>query len=149
MQKANILSLVRSLLTFIGSFVIGHAIFGTAITSTAWDIILGSVIALVGTVWGILDKSVTIEQGQSTLRSAVLSISGIFVAAGSQAANNISTILAATPALITVIQSVLDKQKVQAIANGTLTPSATTGKVVAKTPAIGTSNVPSSSAKSL
>jgi len=142
MQQANFLSLFRSVLTLIGSFIIGHAIFGTAITSTAWDIIGGSVITLVSTIWGIADKSASIEQVESSIRSVIISVSGVFIAAGTQAANNINTIVAAIPAIGAILQSYLGKQKVQSIANGTLTASSSTGKVATSAPSVGSSNVP-------
>lgn len=134
MSQESVFSLIRSVLTFVGSYIIGHALFGIALTSTVWDVVIGSVVTLTGTIWGIADKTATIDSVSSAIRSVFIAIGGIFVAAGKVSQNTLNQILGIMTAAIPVIQSYISRLVVKQIATGTLTPSSTTGKVVKSIP---------------
>lgn len=133
MQQSNLLSAFRSIITLFGSYVIGHAIFGVAVTTTTWDIIGGSAATLFGTIWGIADKTATIEGVQSAVRSIIISLGGIMVAAGKVSQNTLNEVLGLITSLAPILQSYLSKVKVNQIATGVLKPS-TTGKVSTSIP---------------
>lgn len=134
MSKESVYSLVRSVLTFLGSYVIGNAIFGIAVTSTVWDVVIGSSVTIISTVWGIADKTATIDSVSSAIRSVFIAIGGIFVAAGKISQSTINQILGVMTAALPVIQSWISRSVVKQIATGSLTPSPTTGKVVKSIP---------------
>ncbi len=129
MQKDTILSIIRSLLTLGGTYLIGHNLFGLAIDSTSWQIWLGAIVTVASTVWGVVDKSTGIEQLQSALRSIVISVGGLFVAAGKLSQNTLDAILGLLVAVVPMIQSQTSKVKNQQIAMGSIAPTAA-GKTV-------------------
>lgn len=132
MTKDTILSILRSVLTLVGSYAIGHAIFGIPITTSTWDVVIGSVLTLGSTVWGIIDKSASIEMIQSGLRSVFISIGGVLSAAGVVSGEVVNQILGLITALTPILQSYLSKLKVQQISNGVVVASPS-GKVIATT----------------
>lgn len=134
MSQESVYSLIRSVLTFVGSYIIGHAIFGVAITSTVWDVIGGSVISLIGIVWGIVEKTATVDSVSSAIRSVFISIGGVLVAAGKVSQNSLNQIEGIATAALPIIQSWISRSVVKQIATGSLIPSSTTGKVTPSIP---------------
>lgn len=130
MQKDTVLSLIRTVFTLIGSFLIGHVLWnGAPLMTETWDIAAGAIVTLSSTIWGIVDKSATIEMIQSGFRSVVIAIGGILVAAGYITGKTLDGILGFTAALIPVLQSYTSKKKVEAIHQGDL-KTTVAGKVV-------------------
>lgn len=120
MNKETILSLVRTILTAISAFVVGKHLFGTTVDDATWQGWVGVVVGLGSSIWGIVDKSATIEGIQSALRSAIIVVGGLFVAKGSLTADQLTSILGAAMAIIPFLYSTLSKQKSASIANGNL-----------------------------
>jgi hypothetical protein len=133
MQQANFISTLRALLVLAGSYLVGHNLFGKPLDSQTWEIIVGALVTVATTIWGIADKSTTLEGFESALRSVLTSIGGLFVASGQLSGDNLNAILGLIPAIATSLQSYLSKSKVQQIATGTVTPS-DTGKVTKSIP---------------
>lgn len=133
-QEANILSLLRTVLTLAGSYVAGHAFMGIQVDSSIWEEVIGSVVAVVSTVWGIVDKTATIDAVQSAVRSVIISIGGIFVAHGKLSEETLTQILGLALAIIPFMQSWTAKIKGKQVAAGSIVPSASTGKFVTQEP---------------
>ena len=129
MQKDTLLSLLRTILTLVGSFIVGHSVLGHSIMSETWDVISGSALTLISAIWGIADKSVGIEKFQSLVRSVFISIGGLLVAAGRITGQTLEAITGLIIPISTLIQSYTSKRKVQDIHNGDLRTTAA-GKVV-------------------
>jgi len=117
----NITSIIRNLLTLIGSFLIGRHIFNQTIDAPMWDVITGSVMALTGVIMSIADKTVTIEKVQGVIRHVVLSIGGIMIAGGIVKPEQIELWLGAITALTPIIYGWLSKKKTQQVASGEVT----------------------------
>lgn len=126
----NLATLARTLLVAIGSYLVGHSLFGIAIDSSNWQIIIGTIMALGGAGWGIIEKTATIESVESAVRSAIVSGSGLLVAAGKLSENAAIQIIGIFTALMPLIQSALSKAKGQQVAQKTIAPNATTGKMI-------------------
>lgn len=122
-MKDTILSIIRIALTAVGAYLIGQDIWGQAINDGLWNEIIGAALALVGTVWGIVDKSATIEQIQSGVRSVVVVIGGLLVASGKMKAELLTAILGIIAIVIPAIQSATSKAKVSQIQSGKLSTS--------------------------
>jgi hypothetical protein len=120
MNKESILSLLRLTLVAVGSYLLGQHLFGQEITHSVWQDIIGATLALVGSVWGILDKTATIEKLQSGLRSAVVVIGGLLVAAGVIKEELLNALLGAIPIIVAAVQSETAKRKSEAIQSGKL-----------------------------
>lgn len=127
--KETWLSILRTILTFAGTYVIGHNLFGHEVDSQTWEIIGGSLLAIGSIVWGIVDKSAGIEQIESALRSILISLGGVAVSFGLIKNEVVVTLLALLTPVIALIQSWTSKAKVVQIDKGTLATNQTTGKV--------------------
>lgn len=122
MTKANILSLVRTVLTFAGTFLIGHSILNQPITSDVWDMIIGVSSTAFGTIWGIVDKSATSDMIESALRSILIGVGGFLVTAGILKNETLQALLGLITPILAFIQSVMSKAKVVSIATGQAKP---------------------------
>jgi hypothetical protein len=131
MKKETVYSLLRSVLILVGSFLIGTntKIFGNPIDATLWEALLGAVLTLAGTLWGIFDKTATIEATQSGIRSVVTFIGGLFVATGKLKAETLVAIIGLITALIPVWQSALARKKVEMINDNRLQVTVEPGKI--------------------
>lgn len=136
MNKDTVLSILRALMTAGGSYIVGHNLFGHQVDASVWQEVAGSVIALVGAIWGVVDKTAGIEGVQSAVRSFLQSAGGFLTAAGVITGETLNAILGLATAIISVLQSHLSKVKVKQIADGTVNVSADTGKVTPAPPKI-------------
>lgn len=128
MTKETFLSVLRAAITMLGSYIVGHNLFGHAIDASLWQVIGGSLVTVGSILWGIADKSATIEGVQSAVRSVIITIGGLFTAAGMLNGDTLNAILGLVTAVTPVLQSYLSKAKVKAIATGDLKVN-TDGKV--------------------
>lgn len=129
MTQDNLLSSLRALLILVGSYVVGHNLFGHTVDSSTWQIIAGAVVTIASTIWGIASKTSTIEGVESAVRSVITSVGGLFVSAGVLSGDNLNAILGLVTAIAPAIQSALSKAKTQQIATGAV-QATTAGKVV-------------------
>lgn len=121
MSKDVIFSFIRTALTAIGAFLVGKTVLGTTVTGDVWQGWVGGAIALASTVWGVLDKSATIDAIQSGIRSFVVALGGILIAMGKLKSETLASILGVITPIIAFIYSILSKQKTSQIASGELT----------------------------
>lgn len=127
MTKDVILSLIRTLLTAFGAFLFGKNVFGTTLDSTTWEIWVGALLTLGSTIWGIVDKTSTIEAVQSGLRSVFTVGGGILVAMGKLTGQTLDSVVGLIAPIVTFLYSALSKQKNAQIASGVL--KATTNSI--------------------
>jgi len=118
MNKQSFLSLFRLILTAVGAYLIGKNIFGAPIDDTVWSDIAGVALTLGGIIWGVLDKTATIEMIQSGMRSVVVVIGGILVASGKIKQEVITAVLGALGIIIPWIQSGVARKKVEDLKTG-------------------------------
>ncbi len=112
------LSLFRTALTAFGSFLFGKNILGASIDSVLWQEIVGIIIAVGSTVWGILDKSATVDGIQSAVRSVAVFIGGLLVASGKLSSGALDSWMGFITTLVTVILSATSRSKAQQLAKG-------------------------------
>lgn len=140
MTQENLLSSFRAILIIVGSYVVGHNVFGHAVDSSTWQIIAGSIVTVASTIWGIVAKTTSIEGVESAVRSIITSVGGLLVSAGTLSGDNLNAILGLITALAPAVQSALSKSKNQQISAGSVTTT-TTGKAVTAPPKIGSSTL--------
>lgn len=126
MTKDTALSILRSILTLAGTYLIGHNLFGVAVNQDNFQIAIGVVISLGSTIWGIADKSIGADQIASAVRSILLTGGGLLVAAGKLNGSTLDAITGLALAVLPILQSYLAKAKVVAVATGTAVPQMTT-----------------------
>lgn len=120
MTKERIFSLIRNILTVVGGLLIGRMIAGTEVDAPLWENIVGCLMAVAGTVWGIFDKTAGIEMLQSTFRHLISTFSGIVVTAGWLTEEQVIAWGGVILALIPLLQGWLSRKKVQQIQSGQL-----------------------------
>lgn len=120
MTKDNVFALIRNLLTIAGGYIIGKSFFGTSVDDNTWQGIIGIVIAMVGVVWSILDKTLGIEQLQGAIRHIVSVVGGILIASGKLTAERLDTWLGIITVLVPIIYGLLSKTKSTQLQQGTI-----------------------------
>lgn len=145
----NFLSSLRALLILVGSYLVGHNLFGKSVDSQTWEVISGAILTVASAIWGIATKTSTIEGIESAARSVITSIGGLLTSSGILTGDNLNAILGLVTAILPAIQSSISASKNSQISSGTASVSPVTNKVVDKTPAIGSSTVPDPNKKSL
>lgn len=113
-------SVLRVVLTAIGSFLIGRTLFGHNIDYALWEQIAGVVIILASTFWGIVNKTAGIEKIQSALRQVFVVAGGLIVSAGYITGNQLETILALIPVVLPLIYSYTSRIKSRQLADNTI-----------------------------
>lgn len=142
MTKESLLSSLRALLILVGTYLVGHSIFGHTVTEDIWTVIISSVVTVASTIWGIATKTATIEGIESAVRSVVTGIGGILASAGVLSGDNLNAILGFITAVLPTFQSSLSRSKNKQIATGKVEVSSTTGKVTTASSFIGSSSLP-------
>jgi hypothetical protein len=127
----NLLSFIRAAAALVGSYLVGHALFGHTVTADVWQVIVGSIVTVASTWWGIATKTSNIEGIESAVRSVLSALGGLGVSAGVISGSQLAAALAAIIPVATFIQSALAKSKTQQIAAGTVAATPT-GQVVTK-----------------
>jgi hypothetical protein len=127
----NLLSALRAIGALVGSYLVGHAVFGHTVTADVWQVVGGAFLTVVSTAWGIWTKTSNIEGLESAARSVISALGGLGVSAGVISGQQLATILAAIIPLATFIQSALAKSKTQQISAGTVTTNSA-GQVTTK-----------------
>jgi hypothetical protein len=75
-------AIIRSGLSFLGAFLLGHNIFGTDVNEQVWQEWVGILMGLISVVWSVLEKTATLEMFQGGLRQFVTFVGGFLVASG-------------------------------------------------------------------
>lgn len=120
MNKETWATLVRTLLTSIGAFLIGKTLFGDPIVSGTIDVLVGAGMSLFSIVWGIVTKEIGIEMIQSAIRQILISVGGLLVAANKISAEKIEAVSGILLVVSTLLYSVLSRKKSDAIVSGKL-----------------------------
>ena len=124
MNKETIYTILRTLLTSAGVFLLGKNFLGSAIDQSLWQMLVGIAMSLFSVLWGIWDKTLGIEMLQSFIRSAIVGLGGLLVAKGSISPEKLESILGIALAVLPLIYSILSKKKSGEIAEGYIEPNA-------------------------
>jgi hypothetical protein len=118
MNKEKVLSLIRSILTLAGSYLIGKNVFGTVADASFAQEATGAIMVLVSLIWGIVDKTTTIEMVQTSIMQVLKFIGGFLVAKGKISLENLDTLIGIATGLAAIIYGRYSYQKNQKIASG-------------------------------
>lgn len=118
MTKEIFFSIFRSVLTAVGAYLMGKSFLGATIDDNLWLGIISSAITLGSIIWGVVDKSATIEMVQSGLRSVVTFVGALLVGSGVLKGEVIESTLTIITVLVPILYSQLSKLKSKNIATG-------------------------------
>jgi len=118
--KARLYGLARDILTLVGGYLIGITVFGVNIDANIWQLVVGGVMALGGTLWSVYDKSVTIEKVQSGVRRILSTAGGILIAKGVLSPERLELVISIIVSAIPMYQSFNSRKKVQQIQQGVI-----------------------------
>jgi hypothetical protein len=122
MNKETVFTLIRTLLTSVGVFLIGKNFLGSPIDQSVWQMLVGVIMAGVSVVWGIMDKTIGLEMLQSFIRSAIVGLGGLLVAKGSMTPEKLESILGIVLAVLPLVYSILSRKKSDGINEGSIAP---------------------------
>lgn len=125
-MNANLVSLIRTLLTLAGAYLFGKNFFGLAIDEVLWQEIVGIAIGVVVIIWSAIDKTLQNDVWQGVVRHVITFASGILIARGVITAEMWQTILAALAGVLPWLQATLSNSKNAAIKSGDLNSSSFT-----------------------
>lgn len=120
MNKETVFTLIRTLLTSVGVFLIGKNFLGSPIDQSIWQMLVGLIMAAISVVWGIMDKTIGLEMLQSFIRSVIVGLGGLLVAKGSVSPEKLESILGIVLAVLPLIYSILSRKKSDGIADGSI-----------------------------
>lgn len=118
MKKEQIFGIIRSLLTFVGSYLFGKNIFGNPIDESLWQEIVGAIMVVIAFAWTIGEKKLTLEILQSSILKVITVAGALLVSSGKLSSDNLNGIVAAITAILPVIYSLLSKKKSEQIESG-------------------------------
>ena len=120
MNKETIFTLLRALLTTVGTFLIGKNLFGANIDDSLWQVILGALMSVASIVWGIMTKSLGLEMWQSGIRQLFLAVGGILLASGKLSPEKLESLLGLVTAVGVFVYSLISKVKSNQLVDGTI-----------------------------
>jgi hypothetical protein len=124
MNKETIYTVLRTLLTSVGVFLIGKNFMGSAIDQSMWQMLVGIAMSAFSVAWGIWDKTLGIEMLQSFIRSLIVGLGGLLVAKGSISPEKLESILGIALAVLPLLYSILSKKKSGELNDGAIDPNA-------------------------
>lgn len=121
-MKDNVFSIIRATFIFLGTFVIGHPVFGQTLDAHTYESVTGGIVVLIMAIWGIATKDTGIEQIESFVRSGLEALGGYLSTLGLLNGGTVTAILGALPSIFALIQSFTSKAKVVQMAKDQATP---------------------------
>lgn len=118
LSKETWLSILRTALTAIGAYLIGANFFGNPIDEEIWQGIAGTILTGVGVLWGIIDKTASVEMLQSGLRSVITFVGLALVGSGKIKQELLDSILGIVAILVPVLYSEASKAKTRQLDTG-------------------------------
>ena len=122
MNKETVFTLIRTLLTSVGVFLIGKNFLGAPIDQSVWQMLVGIIMSATSVIWGVMDKTIGLEMLQSFIRSAIVGLGGLLVAKGSLSPEKLESILGIVLAILPLLYSILSRKKSDGIAEGSIAP---------------------------
>jgi hypothetical protein len=122
MNKETVFTLIRTLLTSVGVFLIGKNFLGAPIDQSVWQMLVGIIMSATSVIWGVMDKTIGLEMLQSFIRSAIVGLGGLLVAKGSLSPEKLESILGIVLAILPLVYSILSRKKSDGIAEGSIAP---------------------------
>lgn len=116
--KESVLSIIRTALTAVGAYLIGANFFGNPIDESIWQGIAGTGLTAIGVVWGIFDKTATVEMLQSGLRSVIVFVGTALVGSGKIKQELLEAVLAIVAIVVPYVYSETSKAKNRMIEDG-------------------------------
>lgn len=118
MKQEQIFGILRAVLAYAGSYLLGKNLFGQSVDEVLWQEISGALMVLASFVWMIVSKKLTIEIFQSSILKLIMVAGALLVSSGKLTGDTLNAIVAAVTALLPVIYSILSKKKTEELAAG-------------------------------
>jgi len=118
MKKGQLYSFITAVLTLSGSYLVGKSVFGISIDAVSWEAVNGAILTLIGIIMSVLDKSLTIEKLQASLRAITIAVGGVFVGAGKLDSSKLEVWLGFITAIVPMLYTWLSKIKNQKLESG-------------------------------
>lgn len=120
MNKDTFFGYLRTAMTIVGSLLVGKAIFGHNVDTEVINSVIGGALFVGSAVWGIVDKTATLEMITSALSKTITFIGGLFVTSGWLKDSTLTAIMGLVPLLAAEIGKRVNNAKEQKIVTGTM-----------------------------
>lgn len=120
MNKEVLFTLLRAVLTFVGTYLVGKPLLGGTVDENLVQVIIGTGMSLASLAWSVFDKTLGLEMIQAFLRSLATGFGGFLMANGVIKPDQLETYLALALALATFVHSIVGKKKSAGISSGTI-----------------------------
>ena len=117
-SKSEVLTFLRAILIPLGTFLIGKNVFGRIVDIDVWEMTVGGVITIAGFMWSLMERTVTIELIQTTLRQIIKAVSGFLLASGYINSDKLEAISSLVSALSILWYGQLSKKKTRHLDTG-------------------------------
>lgn len=124
MNKETLYSLIRSVLTLAGAFLIGGGLtfFGVEINNAFWDEATGVVLTGFSVYWSIKTRAVNIEILETSVRQILTFVLGILVARQVLTPEKSMAIILFAVGLLPTVLSWISKKKTEELKEGKIQP---------------------------
>lgn len=117
-MKEKILSIFRSILVSIGSYLTGKYLLGTELDDNTIAGYISLIVALAAAIWGWVDKTAGLEQVQSAVRNVLVAASALLIGIGILNDQTQETILLIAETLLASVWGVTSREQNKNIAIG-------------------------------
>lgn len=111
LSKQTASSLIRAIIMILGAFLINHHIGSTAIDQTWLDAAGGIAISLFSVVWGMFDKSTSLEAFEAAIKQALVFVGGLLVTSGKISIDSLNGYIGILTVILPVVWSYVSKKK--------------------------------------
>jgi hypothetical protein len=118
------------MLTLLGSYLIGHVLIGHTITADLWQLLVGAVLTIVGSVTEMISTNTTPTQVQSAIGTIVTAIGGVLLALGVVNQQTWADIVGVITAIVPLFQKQTTKLAIMHVVSGKATADPKTGSIM-------------------
>lgn len=123
LNKEQLFSFIRMLITAAGAYVFGHNLLGQKIDESLWQEVVGVLMLVISCAWSIATKCATVEMVEGTVRQIATFAGGLLVASGKLSATTLTTIIGLITTIIPWFLAGLSKHKNDLLHQGEITTS--------------------------
>jgi|SRR5579863_320659 len=131
MQQDNlVMTVIRSLLTLLGTFLIGKVLAGHTINADLWQLIVGAGMAIAGVITEFTSTTASSTQFQSALVSAGTAVGGVLLAFGWIDQQTVTAITGLITSILPLLHKQSTKLTVMHLLNNKIAGDKNTGNVM-------------------
>lgn len=110
-MKQKLFVLLRAILSFAGSLLLGHVIFHKNVDNAFIEAASGCILGITSVIWSIKEKCLTLEMVEGTVRQTITFVCGLAISSGIMKPDQATQIMILAVATLPIVQSALMRKK--------------------------------------